>query len=156
MLRPMFVCTAAVSASYWDERWAYVEISFHLCSRLRQIVCEGAARNAATGSQRVQCAPLPSHALFGAEVHHLRQRQPSWVTLTAHDLLLTFPKCRLKKKTKPPKTPALMFSIWGSQFLRPFIVISKTTSTKVPLTLLESRLHGTPCRWQCQQCHRLG
>lgn len=77
ILRPMFVCAAAVAASYRDGCWAYVEISFHLCSHLQQIVCKGAARSAETGSRRVQRTPLPSRALFVAEVHHLRQRQPN-------------------------------------------------------------------------------
>ena len=83
MLRPIFVCTVTVWASYRDERLAYVEISFHLCSHPQQIVCKGAARNPERGSQRVQCTPLPSRALFVAAVHHLRQRQPSLPTAPA-------------------------------------------------------------------------
>lgn len=107
MLGPVFVCTAAVSASYQDESWAYAEISLHLCSQPQQTVCKGAVSSRIAGSSAHSSSFPCSFCCWSSVTPGSDSRASSqccWVAVTARNLLLTF-----LKYSRESKTPCFLF-----------------------------------------------
>lgn len=130
MIRPMFICTAAVSVS--------TRMSAEHMQNPPSICAASSSRQSAeelweSGSRRVQLTPLPFHALFVAEVLWplAATAEPPcsthWVPVTAHNLFLTLSECSMEKTS--------VFSIWGRWFLmtfNDFYLRSKSTPTAIP------------------------